>query len=52
VGISEYEENKEMRKKYKNILWKMYFLKTTNYSSDCDHVNKLRLVKISNFYLQ
>jgi hypothetical protein len=33
-----------------NILWKMYFLKAANSLSVCGHVNKLRLVTISNLY--
>jgi hypothetical protein len=30
----------------------MYFLKTANSLSDCDHVNILPVVKISSFYLE
>jgi hypothetical protein len=36
----------------KNILWKIYFLKTANSVSGCGHINKGRVVKISNFYLR
>jgi hypothetical protein len=30
----------------------MYFLKTASSLSDCGHINRLRVVKVSNFYLQ
>jgi hypothetical protein len=30
----------------------MYFLETANSLSDYGHINKLRVAKISNFYLQ
>jgi hypothetical protein len=34
------------------MLWKIYFMKTATSLSDCGHINRLQVVKFSNFYLQ
>jgi hypothetical protein len=57
VGISEYlESTSKAKKKYikiqKKILWRIYFLKTANSLSGCGHINRLQVVKFSNFCLQ
>jgi hypothetical protein len=36
----------------KIMLWKMYFLKTANSLSDCDHIDKIQAVDIWYVYLQ